>query len=284
MIETPAPGIYPGTPFAVYAAWSAVNHGLLHLFTKSPAHARYAMTHGGLEPTPALDFGAAFHAAVLEPERFAEDYIVVPPDMERRSRIGKLRWAQFERAAGTRIRLDHDEHEQIKGMAAAVRALPTAAALLLGRGLNETSALWLDSETGELCKGRQDRVTTFAGWTWIVDLKTTFDASPRAFARDVFRYGYHEQAAMYLDGLAVLHPPESPRRFAWVVVEKDPPFCVAAYEPTARAIAAGRRAYRAHLDTFRRCRESGEWPGYADGISPIELPGWIPAPPEEEAA
>lgn len=281
MIEAPAPGLYPGTPFAVYAAWPAANHSMLHRFEQSPAHARHAMTHGGLEPTPALEFGSGFHSAALEPERFREDYIEVPPDLERRSRIGKLRAAQFERHAGTRIRLDHEEHQQILAMVAAIQASPTAAALTFGPGRNEASALWLDSATGEPCKGRTDRITAFAGWSWVVDLKTSFDASPRAFKRDIFKYGYHEQAAFYLDGLATLA--EAERRFAWVVIEKNPPHCVAVYEPTSRVLAAGRRSYREHLDTYRRCRETGEWPGYADGITPIDLPGWIQAP-EEEAA
>lgn len=281
IIRDPAelvPGLYPGTPFAVYVSWPAVNNGTLRLFDLSPAHARHALTSGGLEPTPALDFGAALHAAALEPERFKDDYIVVPAGTERKTRMGKLRWAQFERDAGTRIRLKHEEHERIVSMVAAIQGLPTAAALVFGPGKNETSAVWVDPATGELCKGRTDRLTPFAGWTWVVDVKSATCAAPRAFARDLVKYGYHEQAAFYLDGLATLA--EADRRFAWVVIEKNPPYCVAIYEPDQRTLAAGRRAYRTHLETFRRCRESGEWPGYADGITPITLPGWVP---EEDA-
>ena len=50
----------------------------LDLVHHSPAH-YYAWLQGlDKEPTPALEFGAAFHCASLEPERFARDYAIVP--------------------------------------------------------------------------------------------------------------------------------------------------------------------------------------------------------------
>jgi len=280
MSETPAPGIYRGIPFSEYATWDAVHHSTLEHFRRTPAHAREAILHEK-EPTQAKALGHAFHEFLLEPERFALDY-VIPPKVDRRTKIGKETWATFEAEHPHAIPIAHEEAASYVGMRESILAHETARELLTGRGASEVSLVWLDAETGRTFKARVDRIGEIAGYSFLVDVKTTKDASERSFQKDISNYGYHRQLAEYRDGLFVLRPAE--RRAALIAVEKEPPYAVACYELDERALEQGRREYRHHLGTYLRCVETGLWPGYDAGLQLIDLPPWAVDRMDLEAA
>jgi hypothetical protein len=92
------------------------------------------------------------------------------------------------------------------------------------------------------------------------DLKTTQDASV-AFEDSILKYGYHRQAAWYLDaanaaGLGL-------KEFVLIAVEKDAPFGVQTFALDDSLIAKGRAENRASLALFAECKTSGNWPGYS---------------------
>jgi hypothetical protein len=101
-----------------------------------------------------------------------------------------------------------------------------------------------------------------------VDLKTTTDASPAAFARSVATFRYHVQASHYLSGL---HGAE---RFVFIAVEKTAPYAVAVYELDAAAMAAGDELRQRDMRMIADCRATGEWPGYSDDCQTLSLPKW----------
>lgn len=270
LVVAPKPGLHRHVAEFTYRAWDAVNQSTLWTFRKSAAHARYEF----LNPlaTPATDLGSAIHATLIEPDRLEERYAVRPPGIDRRTREGKAAWAEFlQESAGRTILEERSAWDTLRGIRDAVHAHPLAHELLTSRGETELSAVWdLD---GTLCKGRMDRVVEYAGWTWVVDIKSTVDASPEGFARAATNYGYYLQAPFYLDGLDVLAPRE--RRFAIVACEKSPPYAIALYELDNLFLETGRVEYRRHLDTWRRCMETGEWPGYPAGIETLAAPVWL---------
>jgi len=59
----------------------------------------------------------------------------------------------------------------------------------------------------------------------IVDYKTAASANPRRFAKSVAEYGYHQQAAWYIDGLEQITG-AADAAFLFVVQQKDPPWLV----------------------------------------------------------
>ncbi len=264
------PGIYPALDRVAYEAIPGANYSLLKHFARSPMHARYEMTHPK-EPTDAMELGTAIHTAVLEPERFAAEYVHAPK-VDRRTKEGKATWAAFESDHPGRDYLADDEWAQCEGMAAAVRAHPLASQLLYGQGRNEVTIVWKDAKTGLLCKGRLDRFTQFMGWSVVIDLKSARDASQWAFQAAMARLAYHSQVAYYLDGLRALA--DMDRRFLIVSVESDPPHGIMVYELDDQALAEGRAAYRRHLDQYAECVRTGVWPGYREGIWPLSLPRW----------
>lgn len=263
-------GIYPGMSRAEYHAIKAVNQSLLKQFARSAAHAREYMMHPP-EPTEAMDDGNAIHCAVLEPKRFADTY-VVSPRFDRRLKADKEAWAEFEKNNAGKEIIDEDTMLMCRAITENCYADPVINRILAGKGHSELCVVWTDVETGLRCKALLDCVVKFQGFTFIVDLKSTKDASPEAFGKQCANLGYHEQAAFYLEGLNTIAPME--RRFLHLAVEKVRPFCAAVYELQDDSINAGRFEFRAHLNQYAECLRTNVWPGYPSGITPLNIPVW----------
>ena len=268
--DAPQVGLHTSIQYDEYSRWAAINHSILRHFGRTPAHAREEMIHPA-ENTKAQEIGHATHVAILEPDRFEREFVSAPR-ISTRSNKGKAEWAEFAAAVAPRAVLPAEEHELCLRMRDAVWSHPTAAELLRGPGVNEVSAVWRDEDTGVVCKGRLDRLTTVGGWSMIVDLKTTKSAMRHSFSKDLYNYQYHQQAAMYLDGCYALAP--HPRKYVFIAVEKEPPFLVATMELEDDAIDLGRDEYKKHLRMYADCLQSGRWPGYDEGISYVSLPHW----------
>lgn len=263
-------GIYPGMSRAEYDSIDAINQSTLKHFKKSAAHARLAITNPK-EPTSAMDFGNAFHCAVLEPNRFADTYVIAP-NLGNRSNADKAAWGEFRANNIGKEIVTLDEMARIKAMKDACYTHPIVSKLLNGGGKNEICVVWTDKETGLRCKSLLDRTTRFMDWTVVVDLKTCEDASPNEFARAAAKYGYHEQSAFYLAGLDALAP--ASRRFFFVAVEKSEPHGIVIYEPDEVSLGHGRAAFRRHLTMYAQCKSTDIWPSYPIGITPLPMQSW----------
>jgi len=268
----PEPGVYPDIPMSEYGTWDAANYSTLKQFKRSPAHAREMLVNPP-DQTPAMALGSALHAAVLEPTLFSSDYVVAPK-VDRRFNKNKKIWHDFQEANRDNEILTAQEYEQCIGMQDAAMANPIVAELVNATGFTELSFVWIEGDTGVLCKGRIDRFARLWGNSVIADLKTTENASPDSWTREVLKYQYHAQAAFYMDGLGGVDSQVAERKFIWIVLEKKPPYAVAIYEPDAATIDKGRRMYRKYLRQWFMCQESGMWPGYATSIQPLLLPDW----------
>lgn len=255
------PKIYLGLSFQEYTAIPAVNNSFLWtLKTKSPAHALYERQHPS-EPTPALLFGQALHALILEPTTWNDRY-AVRPECDRRTKEGKAVYEQFAATLAGRQEVKADEYECMEEIATAVRGA-TCGGLVKG-GSNEVVLVWNDAETGALMKARCDCVHDDL-WDGdvIVDVKTTASAQEDDFRQSVHRYGYFMQAAIYCAGWEALtgRTPE----FTILAVEKTPPYAAAAYPLGPKTLDAGRLAFRTSLLLALECKKAERWPGYNDG-------------------
>ena len=156
----------------------------------------------------------------------------------------------------------------------AVSVLDTKLAkTILRNGAPEQSVFWIDPETGVLCKCRPDWLCEPNPNSAILDVKTTVDASPEGFARAVFKYGYHRQAAWYLDGVEAATG-MTPDSFMFLALEKTNPFAHAFYYADEQMIEQGRIENRALLRRYADCLAEDKWPGYDEKLLPLSLPRW----------
>jgi len=258
-----------------YHAHPAVGHSGLVRIMRSPAHYREYVTNPP-EPTPAMQLGTALHTALLEPDRFAEAFVVAPK-FDRRTKEGRAAVKAWEAENAGKTPLTADQMAAIERMAASIRA-HAGAARLLSNGLAEMSGFWVDQETGVACKCRPDFLAVEKDHpeqvTAIVDVKTCVDASADGFSRAIATLGYDVQASFYQDGLKALTGRTVPVYF--IAVEKDAPYAVACYEAGYEVIEVGRAKYRAALQLLRWCMDNDRWPSYQPSgeIEEINLPRW----------
>jgi exodeoxyribonuclease VIII len=109
------------------------------------------------------------------------------------------------------------------------------------------------------------------GRVWLYDLKTTDDASPKAFLRTAYQYNYHLQAATYLRTFEK-YTKVRPMGFRFVVVEKET-YQGAIYDLGANIATDGIIKLENCIKTYTECVKSNQWPGYDNGIN-IQTLDW----------
>jgi hypothetical protein len=274
------PGVYE-MPHAEYLAdpvpgGSLSSSGARLLLPPScPAIFRYRQDHPP-ESTAVFDFGHAAHKLAL-----GEGPPLAVLDAEDWRTKASREWRDAARAEGS-VPLLRAEHEQVQAMAAALREHPLASSLLEpGTGRAELSLFWADDDIWR--RARLDWLPLPGpGRLIVADYKTTVSADPvAALGKHVASYGYHQQAAWYLDGVRLLIADDP--AFVFVFQDKSPPYLVTVAELDFQALEIGRARNRQAIERYRDCRESGLWPGYSDDIELISLPSWAVPRIEEYA-
>ena len=267
-MTTPKPGVYRDVPPADYHSWKLASNGALTALMRSPAHLKTYLED--LRPdTPPFVLGRAIHAAVLEPDRFTSDYTFFAGD--KRTRDGRLEYDELLAEHDEGNVLSHTDWQTCLAVRDAVRAEPEAWGLISGKGDAELSLVWKD-ETGVKCKARWDRWSPDLPDGVCVDLKTTTDASKRAFERAIFAYGYHRQGTLYMRGGKALQM--AAKHYAIIAVEKEPPYGVGIYRLRDEVIEHTTVLVERLLRKYARCLKEKSFPGYGGGVEDIGVPPW----------
>jgi hypothetical protein len=265
-----------------YHANPAISHSKLECYRRRPAlyFKKYvAKTLAPPEDTGAFRLGSAVHCAILEEKEFAARYIL-KPDCDRRTKEGKIQFAEFSAQHADKTLLDTDEMAQVVAMREAVAAHPIASQLLYDGHAEMT---WRKAQPNALgaLQCRTDWFSSLGcevtnGEPYALDLKTveSLDSDAfRNFERAAFSYGYHRQAGFYLPLINEIYQRPVSRIF-YVAVEKVEPFGCAVYTLSDDAIAKGQDENIADLVRLKRSLETNEWPNIEPTIHELKLPGW----------
>ena len=249
-----------------YLSAPGISKSGLDQIAKSPAHYQ-AWKAEQPEPTKAMMFGSAVHCALLEPELFAGAY-AVSPEVDRRTKDGKAEYAAWEAANGGKVALSMPDYSKILAMRDSFQSHSLTRGTV-GASVTEHSLLWTDEKTGAQCKARPDIVLD----GMVMDLKTTEDASPRAFERSAANFRYHCQAAFYLRAMTadtgILHT-----KFLFIAIEKTPPYAIAVYEASPDMIRMGADCNNADLARYAKAKTTGVWDSYPETVQQLSLPPW----------
>lgn len=277
------PGVYDGIPDHDYhndpIAAGSLSSTELRRLADCPARFRWYKDHPQ-PPKDAFDFGHAAHLLVLGA---GDDVAVLPFDSWR---TNAAKEARDEARANNATPILEADWQIVTAMAAALRAHPIAAALLdpAKGGKPEQTIAWRHRETvwGRARADWFPNLTT-DGRPILTDYKTARDADTDSFARAVANYGYHQQAAWYLEGVTAVTDIDRPA-FLFVVQEKDAPYLVNVIELDETALRIGRTLNERAVDLFTTCTHTGEWPGYGPEVELVSLPRWVESRFEEEQA
>ena len=266
-----------------------VSNSMLKEFARCPRKWRV-----GGEPerdSDACRWGELLDARVLSPKQFGNRFAVVPAQYQD-SKTGDMEPWTFAANVCKQWREDHSgtihvKTEEMDGADDAIGRLQSddgiAVLLAISKTQVHVAADYRDKATGLIIpvKGLIDLVPNkdelFFG-RCLADLKTTRHGGMRQWVRECYNFGYHIQAAMYLD-LYTAATGEDRTEFLHVLSENTPP-----YEPgkrlmTARFIEIGRRFYQSTLSFYCECLARDTWPSYDYGREGVN--GWSFCAPED---
>jgi hypothetical protein len=245
-----------------YFAHKAISQSFLKAFKRSPAHALHAMNNPK-PPSDAMQIGTCLHALILENKRV---FVALPESAKGASNAAKAVRAAFAIEHEGKIILSADDAEKVERMAESVLSHSGARAILDLGGESELPIFW--NENGLEMKGKIDRVNPLG----IIDVKTTKDASMQEFAKSVYNFGYHVQAAHYLAGAAANGLPCDD--FIIIAVENEAPYCTALRKIDHVSIMEGEQERQELIAKYLKCVEKNHWPGYNDEIETVSIPKW----------
>lgn len=253
-------GIVTETNEEYHASDPASKSVIWKALDKTPFHAKFEAR----KETNAFDFGTAAHTAILEPEKLDTEVIRGPVDR----RGNKWKEAQDFANFNDAMLLTESDYDAVMVIRDLADTLPVINSLRQGSVYRETSCYHTDEETGMEIKTRPDIYNQDLGV--MADIKNMADGSAGAFSRDVAKFGYHVQDALYSDvwqqgsGMEV-------ESFFFIVFEKSTPPLVSLYELDANAIAEGHALYREGMKLWAECEKNQHWPGYPEGLQTISL-------------
>lgn len=265
-------GIHLDVSAAEYHAAAGVSNSALKIFgSQSPAHYRASLDEPR-EETDAMKKGTIFHKCILEVSKFGEgvSHFTRPEGMKFTTKDG-IAWRDTH---STLPILTADEQRNMLGARKAVYSDPIAAALLNGRGTNETSVIAKHSSTGLTLKIRPDRLTEDKdGRPWILDLKSTDDV--RRFSYTARDFYYDQQGVFYPDVADMAGVQDA--LFVFLVVELEPTYRIHGVRLVQLDDETQRKArenYERLLLQWAQCEESGVWPGYPSSIELMSVKRW----------
>ena len=181
-------------PAAKYFAAPGVSNSMLKHLRPTPAHL-VAYLSEPRDPSPEMILGTLTHQLILTPEQPLPNLAVKPRDMKFTTTEGKAWRTQAE--AGGKTIITSTDYDALYGMTKSVSRHPFAAEALGEGSLAEVS---LFSRSGGLSRTmRKARLDIVPAGNCLGDVKTTTDASPSHFAKQMIEFGYACQAAHYLD-------------------------------------------------------------------------------------
>ena len=265
-----------------------VSNSMLKEFSKCPRKWRV-----GGEPerdSDACRWGELLDARVLSPKQFGSRFSIIPAQYQD-AKTGEMKDWTFAANVCKEWRKDHTgtihvKTDEMDGADDAIGRLQNdegiAALLACSQTQVHVAAEYRDRATGLTVpvKGLIDLAPSKDSEffrTHLADLKTARDGSPSKWKREVFSYGYHIQAAFYLDMFNAATG-EARDGFYHVVSENIPPYEPAQYLLSLEFIEVGRRFYRAALAFYCQCLNRDEWPSYGFGLNQIN--GWTICEPE----
>ena len=260
-----------GMPNSEYHAHPAISSSDVKLVaSKSLAHWKHKVR----KPSTAFALGSAVHAMVLEPHL---DLVVRGPEDRRGNK-----WKEASLAADLdgKILLTETDFDQAAAMAASVNDQRIVAGWKAVEDfVAEASFFAKDPITGVDIKCRPDGFIPSQGI--VFDVKTTSDASPKGFPREVIKYGYDLQAAFYLRCLRAAG--FNATTFIFVCVEKEPPFATGLHMLTPEYLTSADVAVTMTLEDIANATARGDFTTGWPLINHINLPRWQSVDQQQDA-
>ena len=212
--------------------------GLKTIYKKSVYHHLNSV----FKMTDAMNFGSAVHSALLEDS----NDIAVLPEFNARTKEGKkIKQDFFDNNKG-KIIIKQEEQEAIEKIKKNFNGHSLAKSLV--QRLSETEVSYYGTIDKVPVRVRPDGIKDN---DYIIDIKTTSDASPRFFKSQVYNFAYHLQACFYSEALGY-----DPAKFRFITIENKYPYTVEVFAMSEDMIEYGRDAWRIAFNSWKEYLET----------------------------
>jgi hypothetical protein len=247
-------------PNEAYHATHHLSKSKLDLFNRSPAHLDCAKPK---DATRNMEIGTAIHTAILEPERFKAEYLLLTDAPDRRSSLYK----EATKVHSTERVLVSSEVEQVQGMQVTALAHQSYKKQYLEKPHeNELSFFGICSITGAPIKCRFDMLTQDGR---ALDLKKTQDI--RDTSRSLLNYRYHVQHAFYSHVYECVTG-DKLQSFAFFFIEQETPHSCVIANLCEETKQAGHKEMLADLEYY--ASKPNPTTGIWNDDTIISLPEW----------
>lgn len=222
--------------------------------------------------SPTLEMGKAVHSLILEYEKQA----VVRGPSDRRGN----KWKEAKQQAEQQGKILLTERDYDTASEIAENALFNSdflrSKIMSKNFIAEASIFTTCKKTGMLIKCRPDGLLVpqdNKSKGEILDIKTTQDASPEGFQRELRKYNYDLQIAFYLHTMRCASLPCS--EMYLVAIEKTPPYAVGVHVLSEIYI---KHAEKRMIQTLEKMKHAESTQDFSTGwpeINQVHLPAWL---------
>ena len=242
-----------------YDALPCLRSSAIKDFVKSPAHYRWNQLNRDMDvDNKNFTFGSYVHAAILEPDTLDRDFIVV--DMKTRHNKEYYAAAAIAKKSGKSVILSAEKRdaeyivENINGDSYIMELLSDAYAEVSAAA--KIGDVWIKARMDAYLPERRI----------MIDIKTTGE-SIYWFGHNIKRWGYDLSAPFYMDcvntaALELGDESHGADTYLFLVIEKAAPFGAKIFKMSDNYLAVGRTKYMAAIPEFKKCLDSGVYPGY----------------------
>ena len=181
-------------------------------------------------------------------------------------------WKEAVEEAGDKVVLPEKEYDEAEAIAQALMADPACAKQLTMEGaLKEQSLFVTCPQTGLELRCRPDLYNPSD--LVMSDVKTTTDASPAGFLREVYKWRYDVQGAFYsyvaeLAGWKVRH-------FTFLAVETSLPYASHMHVMGMEALEVGRRDMMRTLEKIAEAKAKDDYSLDWGKFTMVHPPAWV---------
>lgn len=230
--------------------------------------------------SPTLEMGKAVHSLILEYEKQA----VVRGPSDRRGN----KWKEAKQQAEQKGKILLTERDYDTALEIAESALFNSEFLrskISNKNfISEASIFTRCKKTGMLIKCRPDGLIipeSDKGKGEILDIKTTHDASPNGFQRELRKYNYDLQIAFYMHTMRCASLPCS--EMYLVAIEKTPPYAVGVHVLSEIYIKHAEKRMIQTLEKMKHAEVSQDFSTGWPEINQVHLPAWLEDDMEDAA-
>ncbi len=255
-----------------YRAFDAHNFSTLkYIVPPSTPYHYWMQKNYPVKATKAMIEGTLTHTAVLEPKRFAREYVLYKnPFPSMTSAKAKAAFAEFQTLHPNKEIITDEKllKSLLRRQKNCYRNMTIAAILQHENAIVEDSMTWIDTDTGVQMKCKVDLFIKRHGGI-AADVKTFRAITDKALSWEIAEMLYFMQAAIYIDGIRAVYGIDIDEYFI-IAIDKGNDL-VRLIPLSNLDIEIGRKLYHQAIIKAEDCSLMDSYPGYEDILLPLEL-------------